>query len=206
MKTNKYTGMVLLLALAISTIEVSAQTRNRDQANARPTVTNTRPTRQAVSPATANRSVGTISRNNVQFKKQKTKVVATRQRPVHTERVVYNNRAYDYYNGHFYIENRGRYMQAAPVPGMRVRTLPATYTHVWFGNNLYYFYEGVYYYPRHGYYEVVNPAIGAIVPALPADYERVVYNGVLFYEYNGILYEKVNNWQGRGYQVVGYIG
>ncbi len=206
MKTNRYTGIVLLLIMAISTLEVSAQTRNRDQVNNRPVVVNTRPARQAVSPATSHRNVGTINRSHVQFKKEKTKVVATRHKPVHTERVIYNNRTYDYYDGRFYIENSGRYMPAAPVMGMRVRNLPAIYTHVWFGNNLYYFYEGVYYYPRNGYYEVVNPAIGTIVPALPADYEKVIYNGTLFYEYNGILYEKVNNWQGKGYQVVGYLG
>lgn len=207
MKTNRYTGMVFLLMAAFSTIHVSGQTRNRDQAvNARPTVSNTRPTRQAVTPPPAStRNIGTISRNDAQFRKEKTKVVTTRHRPIHSERVVYNNRTYDYYDGRFYVENNGRYMAAAPLRGLRVRSLPAIYSNVWFGNNLYYFYEGVFYYPRNGYYEIVHPEIGTIIPALPADYEKVFINREMFYEYNGILYTKVNNWSGKGYQVVGFL-
>lgn len=205
MKTNKYTGMVLFITMVIGTISVSAQTRNRDQANARPTVANSRPTRQAANPVINNRNVSTIERSNVQFKKEKTRVTVTRQKPMYSERVIYNNRSYDYYDGRFYIENNGRYMQASPLRGIRVRTLPPVYTNVWFGNNLYYFYEGTFFFPRNGYYEVVNPEIGTVVPALPADYEKVVINGGIFYEYNGVLYDKINNRYGRGYQVVGFI-
>lgn len=203
MKTNKYTGIALLLMMAISTIEVSAQTRNPGRENNRPKEINSRPARQSNTPA--GRNIGTINRNNVQFRKEKTKVVVRRQKPAHAERVIYNNRTYDYYDGRFYFENNGRYMQAAPVIGMRIKTLPAIYTNIWFGNNQYYFYQGIYYYPRNGYYEVVTPPVGAIVPALPADYEKVIYNGVMYYEYNGVLYEKINNRQGKGYQVVGYL-
>ncbi|PVD52273.1 hypothetical protein DC498_11155 [Terrimonas sp.] len=203
MKKNKLTGMIFMFVIAAGSLHVSAQERNRGQSNSRPEVRSDR--QPASSQKDSRRNVGTISRDNAQFKKEKVKVVATRQKPAGAERVVYNNRTYDYNNGRFYIENNGRYIQTPPPRGMRIKNLPSNYVRVNFGNSLYYFLEGVFYFDRSGFYEVVNPQIGTIVDALPADYEKVVYNGYTYYEYNGILYDRVTTSYGRGYQVVGYL-
>ncbi|MFT3946915.1 MAG: DUF6515 family protein [Agriterribacter sp.] len=203
MKKNKLFATMFMFVIAAGSLNVSAQDRDRGQSNSRPEV---RSERKPSSPQQDNRrNVGTISRDNAQFKKEKIKVVATRQRPSGAERVVYNNRTYDYHNGRFFVENNGRYIQAPPPRGMRIKTLPPNYVRVSFGNSLYYFFEGVFYFDRNGYYEVVNPEIGTIVDALPADYEKVVYNGYTYYEYNGVLYDRVTTSYGRGYQVVGYL-
>ncbi|MFT4023484.1 MAG: DUF6515 family protein [Flavihumibacter sp.] len=176
--------MVLLLAMSAGSLQLSAQ-----------------PGKQ---PPTHNRNIGTVSRDQARFKKEKTRIMATRQQPG-GERVVYNNRTYDYNNGRFYMENNGRYIQAPPPRGMHVKSLPSTYVRINFGNIFYYFFEGVFYSDRNGYYEVVYPEVGTVVDALPADYEKVVYNGETFYEYNGVLYEKLRNGNQRGYRVVGYL-
>ncbi|MFT3751068.1 MAG: DUF6515 family protein [Agriterribacter sp.] len=203
MKKNALPGVIFMFVIAAGSLQVSAQERNRPQSNSRPEV---RSERQPASVQTNNRkNIGTISRDNAQFKKEKVKVIATRQKPAGAERVVYNNRTYDYNNGRFYIERNGRYIQAPPPKGMRIKALPPRYVRVNFGNMLYYFFEGVFYFDRSGYYEVVNPEIGTIVDALPADYEKVVYNGDSYYEYNGVLYDRVTTSYGRGYQVVGYL-
>ena len=202
MKKSKLLGTMFMFIIAAGSLNASAQNRNRGQSNSRPEV---RSERQPAPQKDNRRNIGTVSRDNAQFKKEKIKVVATRQRPAGAQRVVYNNRNYDYHNGRFYIENNGRYIQAPPPRGMRINTLPPNYVRVNFGNTLYYFFEGVFYFNRNGYYEVVNPEIGTIVDALPADYEKVVYNGYTYYEYDGILYDRVNTPHGRAYQVVGFI-
>jgi hypothetical protein len=197
MKKNKLIAMMFMFfVIAAGASNVFAQ--NRGQSNSRPQVRSNKPSAPP-------KNIGTVSRDNAQFKKQQIKVKATRQRPVGAEPLMYNNRTYNYSNGRYYIENNGRYIQAPPPRGLRIKTLPPSYVNINFGSLLYYFFEGVFYSARNGYYEVVNPEIGTIVNALPADYEKVVYNGYTYYEYNGVLYYKVNTAYGKGYQVVGYM-
>lgn len=195
---------MVMFFMATVPLQMFAQHRDRGHSNSRPEVIWDR--QHDDRHKDKKKNIGTISRDNAHFKKEKRKVVMTRHRPSGAERIVYNNRTYDYSNGRFYSESRGRYYQAPPPRGMRIRTLPAGYVRVSVGNVGYCFFEGVFYMDRHGYYEVVNPEIGTVVDALPADYERVVYNGDTFYEYNGVLYDKVPTFYGMGYQVVGYIG
>lgn len=150
--------------------------------------------------------VGTISRNDARYKKETTKVVATRKSPAKAQKIIYNNRAYNYSDGRYYVEMNGKYIQAPPPRGLRVKMLPANFVSVNYGNNFFYYFEGVFYTNyRNGNYEVVYPPVGTIVDAIPADYEKVIYNGISYYEYNGILYQKIKTNFGKGYQVVGFI-
>lgn len=197
---------MLFLAMNIYSSRITAQDRDRGgrNNNSRPTVNND--TRRASGVQTHdNRNLGTVSWNDAQLKKEKANVVAVRQLPSRSERIVYDNRTYQYNNGRFYMERGGRYIQVPPKRGLRINALPPQYVQVHFGNLSYFFFDGIFYTGNNGYYEVVNPAIGTIVDALPSDYEKVVYRGETFYEYNGILYEKVRTSYGKGYQVVGYL-
>lgn len=199
MKTYNLMAWVFMFVIGIGTLPLAAQ-QNRGASNSKQT-TGTNKT-ATTSQSAGGRNLGRVNRNDAQFKKQTTKVTATRQKPANSEPVVYNNRTYQYNNGRFYAENNGRYIQTAPPSGVRINRLPSGYARINFGNLLYYFFEGVFYSDRSGYYEVVDPEIGTVVSALPAGYEKVVYNGETFYEYNGILYEKIGS--GR-YRVVGFL-
>lgn len=204
MKQRKIVGLLLLFIIGISSLYVCAQDRNRSaQSGNRSEVTQGK---QPVSPSNNNKkNIGTISRNDARFKKEQTKVKATRQSPGNGERIIQNNKTYNYSNGRFYMETNGKYIHTPPPRGLRIKTLPPNYQRIVFGNIFYYFFEGIFYSDMNGYYEVVNPEIGTIVEALPTDYEKVIYNGVTYYEYNGIIYEKVRTSYGKGYQVVGYL-
>lgn len=205
MKKTTLFAFTLFFTMSIGSFSLNAQSRGRMAGNnSRPVVNGDNRSASNVQ-IHDNRNIGTVSWNDAQLKKEKTKVVAIRQFPSRAERVVYNNNAYEYNNGRFYMQHGGRYIQVAPKAGLRIKTLPPQYAQVRFGNVSYFFFDGTFYSGYNGYYEVVNPAIGTIVSALPSDYEKVMYRGDMYYEYNGILYDKVRTAYGNGYQVVGYL-
>lgn len=147
------------------------------------------------------KQVGNVNRNNVDFRKEKTKVIAVNKRPNNAQPITYNNKNYQYKEGKYYLETGGRYVNVNPTRGMRVQNIPSSYQKISFGNLMYYFLDGIFYNHNNGYYEVVDPQVGTVVSALPAGYEKVNYNGSMYYEFNGVLFSKVS----RGYQVVGYL-
>ena len=188
--------MIVLLGVFILSVmgsDLNAQTRKRT-------------TKTQIKKAQTTRKATRVSRNNVTYKKSRTKVVAVRTLPSNRRVIKHNGQSYHYANNRFYRYNGGRYLPVKPVVGLRIRTLPIGFRTVVFNRRNYYEYDGVYYAENDDEYEVIVPEVGTLVYELPDNYEKVEIDGLQYYESNNVLYEKVQIDDTRAYEVVGIVG
>lgn len=201
MKTANKNKLAIFLsfALLVALVPAQAQQRGGNQSSGKQQTTNSKGSQKG------SNTPGKVSRDQVNYKKNTSKVTAVRNLPTQSNQVSYKNTTYRVHNGRYYTNSGGKYIPVAPAVGLQINALPLGYVNILFGNRNYHYYDGIFYSSYNNGYQVISPEVGMIVEALPADYEKVEINGIVYYEYNNVLYQKVNTPNGKGYEVVGTI-